>query len=63
MTTLRTRAPRGKQTQPLALRLTPEEVAKADRYASEDSRSRAAFVRLMFLRGMQEYERERRSGA
>ncbi|RWA51731.1 hypothetical protein AU476_21165 [Cupriavidus sp. UYMSc13B] len=43
---------------PVAIRLTPTEVAKADRYGAAEFRSRAAFARLMFLRGMAAYERE-----
>ncbi|TPQ28790.1 hypothetical protein C2U69_33050 [Cupriavidus pinatubonensis] len=42
----------------MAIRLTPTEVAKADRYGAAEFRSRAAFARLMFLRGMAAYERE-----
>lgn len=52
------RAPRQPDTVPVAIRLTPAEVAKADRYGDAEFRSRAAFTRLMFLRGMAAYERE-----
>ncbi len=55
---MRTRAPRSKDTQPLTLRLTPEEIAKVDKYAAKDSRSRAGLAHLFFLKCMQDYERE-----
>ena len=55
---VRVRAPRQPDTVPVAVRLTPEEVAKADRYGDAEFRSRAAFVRLMYLRGIAAYERD-----
>ncbi len=52
------RAPRQPDTVPVAIRLTPTELAKTDRYGAAEFRSRAAFTRLMFLRGMAAYERD-----
>ena len=52
------RAPKIPLAVPLALRLSAEELAKTDRYASQEVRSRSAFARMIFLRGLAEYERE-----
>jgi hypothetical protein len=40
------------------LRLLPDEIAKTDHFASQEIRSRSAFVRMIFLRGLEAYERE-----
>jgi hypothetical protein len=52
------RAPKIPLALPLALRLSAEEMEKTDRYASQEIRSRSAFARLIYLRGLAEYERE-----
>ncbi|MBC3864230.1 hypothetical protein H8K32_19175 [Undibacterium jejuense] len=52
------RAPKIPLAVPLALRLSAEELVKTDRYASQEVRSRSAFARMIFLRGLAEYERE-----
>jgi hypothetical protein len=52
------RAPKIPLAVPLALRLSADELAKTDRYASQEIRSRSAFARMIFLRGLAEYERE-----
>ena len=46
---------------PVTLRLTAEEVEKAQVLARQDHRTRAAFIRVMFLRGMAAYEKELQS--
>lgn len=53
------RAPNRPDTQTVVIRLHPEEVSLADEYAHKDARSRASFIRLMFLRGVEEFERQR----
>jgi hypothetical protein len=53
------RSPRNALSQPMSIRLLPEEVEKAQRFAREDMRSRAAFIRITFLRGLQAYELEK----
>lgn len=52
------RAPHKPDTQTVVIRLHPEEVSMADEYALQDARSRASFIRLMFLRGVAEFERQ-----
>ncbi|MFJ3047001.1 hypothetical protein ACIPEN_14310 [Herbaspirillum chlorophenolicum] len=43
---------------PVTLRLTAEEIEKAQVLARRDHRTRAAFIRVMFLRGLASYEKE-----
>ncbi|MGB6054490.1 MAG: hypothetical protein WBG17_04535 [Burkholderiaceae bacterium] len=43
---------------PLQFRVTPDELAKVDQYASSEIRSRSALARKVFLLGMEAYERE-----
>ncbi|WP_432239921.1 hypothetical protein [Herbaspirillum robiniae] len=43
---------------PVTLRLTAEEIEKAQFLARRDHRTRAAFIRVMFLRGLASYEKE-----
>lgn len=43
---------------PVTVRLFPEEIKKAQVLASRDHRTRAAFIRVMFLRGLAAYEKE-----
>ena len=45
-------------SKPVTMRLNPDEIAKAERYAKQDQRTRASFVRLMMLRGLAAYEKE-----
>ena len=46
---------------PITLRLTTEEIEKAQVLARQDHRTRAAFIRVMFLRGLAAYEKELQS--
>lgn len=46
---------------PITLRLTAEEIDKAQILARRDHRTRAAFIRVMFLRGLAAYEKELQS--
>ncbi|MCP1573643.1 putative transcriptional regulator [Herbaspirillum rubrisubalbicans] len=50
-------------SRPITVRLSPEEAEKAQRLAREDHRTRAAFIRVMFLRGLASYEKERETSA
>ncbi|MFZ6640772.1 hypothetical protein ACO0LL_13585 [Undibacterium sp. TC4M20W] len=52
------RAPKIPLALPLALRLSAEEMAKTDKYAALEVRSRSAFARMVYLRGLADYERE-----
>ena len=54
-----TRQPKNALSQPIPIRLLPDEVERVELYAQDDSRSRASFMRLMLLRGLQSYESER----
>jgi hypothetical protein len=45
-------------SRPITMRLHPDEIARAERYAKQDHRTRASFVRLMMLRGLAAYEKE-----
>lgn len=49
---------KGVTTQPLGLRLAPEEVAEVEAFAEEQERSRAWFLRFLVLRGLADYKRE-----
>ena len=53
-----TRVPKYVKARALMIRLAEEEIQKAEHYAACETRSRAAFLRLMILRGMADYERE-----
>lgn len=55
---LAVRAPRNPENRPLSIRVTPEEIEKIDEYAAGEMRSRSAFARKLFLRGLEDYERE-----
>jgi len=48
---------------PITLRLTAEEIEKAQVLARQDHRTRAAFIRVMFLRGLAAYEKELQSAS
>lgn len=52
------RNPKGATTQPLGVRLAPEEVAEVESFAEEQERSRAWFLRFLVLRGLADYKRE-----
>lgn len=52
------RNPKGVTTQPLGVRLAPEEVAEVEAFAEEQERSRAWFLRFLVLRGLADYKRE-----
>lgn len=56
--TLISRSPRQPGTRTVVIRLRHDEVEKADKLASRELRSRSAFIRMMYLRGVKEYERE-----
>ncbi|MFL9926643.1 hypothetical protein PQR62_20375 [Herbaspirillum lusitanum] len=45
-------------SQPITLRLNADELARTEQHASREQRSRAAFIRLIYLRGLAAYERE-----
>lgn len=52
------RNPKGATTQPLGLRLSPEEVAEVETLAEEQARSRAWFLRFLVQRGLADYKKE-----
>ena len=54
-----TRQPKNSLSQPIPIRLLPPEIERVEKFAQQDSRSRASFMRLMLLRGLQSYEAER----
>lgn len=49
---------KGSTTQPLGVRLAPEEVTEVEAFAEEQERSRAWFLRFLILRGLADYKRE-----
>ena len=49
---------KGTTTQPLGVRLAPEEVDEVEAFAVEQERSRAWFLRFLVLRGLADYKRE-----
>jgi hypothetical protein len=53
-----TRQPKNALSQPIPIRLLPPEIERVEKFAQQDSRSRASFMRLMLLRGLQSYEAE-----
>ena len=54
-----TRQPKNALSQPIPIRLLPDEVERFEQGAKQDQRSRASFMRLMALRGLHSYESER----
>ena len=52
------RIARGATSQPLGVRLAPDEVQEVETFASEQQRSRAWFLRFLILRGLADYKRE-----
>ena len=53
------RSPQHILEKPLYVRLTPEEKALVENYASMEARSRASFLRFLILLGLKQFERER----
>jgi hypothetical protein len=53
-----TRHPRSALSQPVPIRLMPDELEKTIRYAEREQRSRASFIRLIYLRGLADYEKQ-----
>lgn len=52
------RTAKGVTSQPLGVRLTPDEVGEVEAYAAKLERSRAWFLRFLILRGLADYKRE-----
>lgn len=52
------RTARGVTSQPLGVRLAPDEVAEVESFAANQERSRAWFLRFLILRGLADYKRE-----
>ncbi len=52
------RTTKGVTSQPLGVRLAPDEVAEIETFAGELQRSRAWFLRFLILRGLADYKRE-----
>lgn len=52
------RTAKGVTSQPLGVRLAPEEVLEIEGIAAEQERSRAWFLRFLILRGLADYKRE-----
>jgi hypothetical protein len=46
------RAARNRLSQPIAIRLMPDELEKTEHYAKMDMRSRSLFIRVTFLQGL-----------
>lgn len=53
-----TRHPRSSLSQPIPIRLMPDELERTVRYAESEQRSRASFIRLIYLRGLADYEKQ-----
>jgi hypothetical protein len=51
------RIPKGTTSQPLGVRLMPDEIAEVDQHAYSEQRSRAWFLRFLILRGLADYKR------
>jgi hypothetical protein len=52
------RIAKGVTSQPLGVRLAPEEVKEIEYLAAAQQRSRAWLLRLLILRGLADYKRE-----
>jgi hypothetical protein len=52
------RTPKGATSQPLGVRLAPEEVLEVETLAAEQQRSRAWLLRFLILRGLADYKCE-----
>jgi hypothetical protein len=57
------RAPKIRNSIATPIRLSPDEFEVANRYAASQERSRAAFMRSMYLRGLRSFELEQQSPA
>nr|WP_315481484.1 hypothetical protein [uncultured Undibacterium sp.] len=55
------RAPKINGSIATPIRLSPDEFEVANRYAASQERSRAAFMRSMYLRGLRSFELEQHS--
>jgi hypothetical protein len=49
---------KGATSQPLGIRLMPDEKKRVERHAADQQRSRAWFLRFLILRSLKDYERE-----
>ncbi len=45
-------------SKPIPIRLLPDELEKTNKFAARELSSRSRFIRIMFLRGLADYERE-----
>ena len=52
------RITKGITSQPLGVRLAPDEVKEIETLAADQQRSRAWFLRFLILRGLADYKRE-----
>ncbi len=52
------RTAKGVTSQPLGVRLAPDEVLEVEDLAAQQERSRAWFLRFLILRGLADYKRE-----
>ena len=52
------RITKGVTSQPLGVRLAPDEVREIETFAAVQQRSRAWFLRFLILRGLADYKRE-----
>ncbi|MGK5043342.1 ribbon-helix-helix protein, CopG family [Janthinobacterium sp. GB1R12] len=52
------RITKGVTSQPLGVRLAPDEVKEIETLAADQQRSRAWFLRFLILRGLADYKRE-----
>ena len=52
------RTAKGVTSQPLGVRLAPDEVMEVESFAVAQQRSRAWFLRFLILRGLADYKRE-----
>ena len=55
--------PQKRKTQLAGMRLRPEELDEARQLAAEDERPVGTFIRRVYLRGLEDYKRERANGA
>jgi hypothetical protein len=51
------RISKGATSQPLGARLSPDEKAEVEHYASRIRKSRAWFLRFLIVRGLEDYKR------
>ena len=48
-------------SRPITMRLGPDDLAKVERYAKQDRRTRASFLLVMMLDGLAAYEKKHES--